>query len=99
MVWMDPGVIARFSAAACQETRTINEILHSWVQEGASTGGFRQVRGWVWFCWSQHPCLSSVNAAEGDRMCYASNVAEWTFHAMGLSSELDLDLQQCNGRR
>ena len=77
----------------------MQEILSTWTQDGASTGGFNsmlmqaQDRDLVWFCWSQHPCLSSVNAAEGDHMCYAFNQADRMFHAWGLNSELNL--QQC----
>ena len=75
----------------------MKEILSTWTQDGASTGGFNWVlmqaqdRHLVWICWSQHPCLSSIGASEGDSMCYALNTTAVSFHPWGLSSELGIE--------
>ena len=76
----------------------MQEILSTWTQDGASTGGFNsmlmqaQDRDLVWFCWSQHPCLSSIGASRQNSMCYAFDSSSMSFHPWGLSSELGLQV-------
>lgn len=78
----------------------MQQVMRNKTQDGVSTGGFRNkpgqvyAHGWVWVCCWQHACLSSVGAADDDHMCYAYHMADGTFHAWGLNSELNL--QVCN---
>jgi hypothetical protein len=91
-LWLLDATVTRFAFPECIETRKWEQIAEEMQTNSFFSTGHLSPQHLPyfedWACWQEHSCLTRIQHASGDAMCYVYDEKDRKWLAWGLKSEV-----------